>query len=340
MATIIGILLNKLDWNWLMPIIESITFLFNQNILTRPVLADTINGFALGLALTFCLNIIQSRRSSSKVLLREIVLNALWGGLAGMIVFFIGVLILSKLYLPSFLAYIIVWIFLGAFIGVLNGAPLYYRQVVDFKYGSLLGLKGGLIGGCIAFPIAYLINTYLGQGDMLPYWGQMLSFMSYGGILGLILYTTLQPILNFELICLSPSHFSGWKSPISKWLRSGSQIDAIVIGKDPRCYVYIKWEDEGLMPRHAELKNTNEIVYIEPKEGDVLVNNKLIAGAHALNDEDIIRLGKDSISILQFRAVLHMNDNDSSSNTQGEQFFPVMTPILKRSEWRNRIDID
>ena len=335
LATLTGILLNKFAWQWLTPIIESIAFYFNQHLFIPLVLADTINGFALGLVLTFCLNIMQARRSTRRIRLSPIVLNALLGGLVGMIVFFIGTLILSTTsFMPSFLAYLIIWILIGAIIGAFNGVFLNNHIGIDLKSGILLGLKGGLGGGLIAFLIGYGTSILVS-----PDFGQMLGFMSYGGILGLFLYTTLQPLTDFRLVCLSPSHFSGWSPPISKWLK-GSSIDEIVIGKKPGSYVYIKWDDEGLMPIHAVLKYANQKVYIEPRDGEVLVNNMLIHRAHVLDDKDIIRLGIESISVLQFRTTDSRSNNDSSSNNQEEQFFPVMTPILKRSEWRKRIDID
>ncbi len=71
---------------------------------------------------------------------------------------------------------------------------------------------------------------------------------------------------------------------------------------NPACEVYVKWPDKSVKDWHAKLSYSKGVVFIEPNEGEVLVNSQLIRKKTPLQHLDRIQLGEFSNSVLQFLA--------------------------------------
>ncbi|MBK9013910.1 MAG: FHA domain-containing protein [Saprospiraceae bacterium] len=64
----------------------------------------------------------------------------------------------------------------------------------------------------------------------------------------------------------------------------------------------MKWLDPVVKSKHAKLSFSKNTVFVEPDEGEVMVNGAIINSKTALRDKDKIQLGMNSISIMQLIA--------------------------------------
>ena len=69
-----------------------------------------------------------------------------------------------------------------------------------------------------------------------------------------------------------------------------------------KCYVFIKWEDKSVGERHAKMVYYQSNVYIIPLH-ETLVNGVIIPENQKtpLMNNDIIQLGRESISKMQYK---------------------------------------
>ena len=79
------------------------------------------------------------------------------------------------------------------------------------------------------------------------------------------------------------------------WLKK--DID-VFIGTESGSYVYVKWTDDQVQPRHARLYYDKGVVFIEPW-AETLLNNRVLPlkKSRPLQDGDIIQLGRNSTHV-------------------------------------------
>ncbi|MEM7659950.1 MAG: FHA domain-containing protein, partial [Bacteroidota bacterium] len=251
------------------------------------VARDTLMGFSLGFGLTFALSWVEERGQSSQMSWLKIMLRSLLGAVVALLVFLLGFFLYKSLGLHEYLGGLITWLLFGIGLGVV----LSIRSTIEITRGLL----GGLIAAIVAFNIFYFIGYLF---DALEF-AKMLSFIVLGGFLGVIVVAVVHNLEDFELEYISPAKYSR-VNPISKWLRANMDI---YIGSDQGCYVFIKWPDEYVEPRHAKLSFDGQQVFIEPYH-EVLVGPRPIPlnKPYALQHNDIIQLGRHSISRMKFIA--------------------------------------
>lgn len=247
---------------------------------------DTVLGIAFGAGLCFALAWVEERGQPRQLSWGRILLRTALGTIVSAMVFILGFsiqyggLVDNPLY-----SGLITWALFGISIGIV------------LSVGSSISFSRALLGSLIAAVIAYL--AYYGLSFLTTDFGlaRLVGFVLMGGILGFFLNTVVTALEDFELEYLSPTQYRGI-NPISKWLKAGLEI---TIGKEPGSYVYVKWDDEYVEPRHAKLSFFNGVVYIEPmaetlRKGYMLPINKKTA----LQNGDIIQLGRSSITKFKY----------------------------------------
>ncbi|GLR16676.1 FHA domain-containing protein [Portibacter lacus] len=253
-----------------------------------PEMVDqTLIGLFIGVCLIIAIAVVEERGHSRKFSFWRIFIRGTVGVFVSFLVFFSGY-IFQYLVLPQpFLAGIIIW----AIFGVAFGAILSLNSTVEAKKGII----GGVISSLASYLIYYGIS-YITPDDVLA---KLLSFIALGGVLGALIVTVLSNLEDFELIYLSPQEYTGMKKPISKWLKKGMEI---YIGRSSKCYVFVKWEDEYVDDRHAKLIYQGGSVHIIPLF-ETMVNGVIVPENQktALQGDDIIQLGRYSISRMQYK---------------------------------------
>ncbi len=253
-----------------------------------PEMVDqTLIGLFLGACLIIAIAWVEERGHSRKFSFWRVFVRGILGVLISFIVFFTGYIFQYLVLDNPFLAGIVIW----AVFGVAFGAILSINSTVE--------LKKGIFGGVISSLVCYLI--YFGLSAIAPddVLAKLISFIVLGGVLGALIVTVLSNLEDFELIYLSPKEYTGMKKPISKWLKKGMEI---YIGRSSKCYVFVKWEDEYVDDRHAKLVYQGGSVHIIPLF-ETMVNGVIVPENQktALQGDDIIQLGRYSISRMQYK---------------------------------------
>ena len=285
---IIWVLLKQINWE---PYLNLLAVLDTQEQISTSIFQETIAGLAMGAGIIGALAWVEERGQSRKFSLGRVLIRVLIGIVAAWFIFFLESALVAKFVPNELLRYFIGWTVFGTAMGWI----LSFFSSIE----PLSGLKGGGIASFFAFIIYYLLNRPFFHEFLPTETIQVISYIIYAGILGYMIFTVVARLEDYELRCLSPGNFSGWQSPISKWLKS-PRIDYILIGKHPKNRVYIKWDDSTIRPYHAKLSLIKNVPHIAPDEGRVLINNKAIDAPTPLSNGDKIRLGEESISILQF----------------------------------------
>ncbi len=257
------------------------------HLLANSLVEQLVMGWAMGIGLCFALAWVEERGQSSKLSWGSILLRTFIGSIVAVIVFFIGFFVAQIFQLPLYLGGLFSWILFGICLGLV----LSIYSNVEAKRGVL----GGLVAGTIAFTLYFFISKIYPDFEGL----KMLSFILYGGVLGVIIVAILKRLEDFELEYLSPEKYRRI-NPISKWLKADMDI---FIGSDSACYVFIKWNDPVVKGQHARLNFDNNVVYIEPL-AEVLLNgrNLPLHQKTPLRDGDIIKLGNESVTRMKFIA--------------------------------------
>jgi FHA domain-containing protein len=182
----------------------------------------------------------------------------------------------------------------------------------------LKGIKGGLVASLVAY-VVYLFLLDKVFADNYPL-AKLVSLLSLGSILGYILVTVVGSLEDFEMEYLSPEAFRQ-TIPISKWLKKN--ID-VYIGTEQGSYVYVKWSDEQVKPRHARLHFGKGVVFLEPL-AETLVNGKIAAVKKSapLKDGDVIQLGRESVSRMRFREKRKLLQPPPAVGKEGVVFPPT-----------------
>ena len=246
---------------------------------------ELLLGMTFGAGLMFMLSYIVEISDSRQFSWKMIFVRTLLSMMVSLLVFYIGFYLQYSGLVPNgYFSGLITWLLFGLSIG----------GILSIRSNILLsrGLLGGLLASFIAFivyiGISIVFNNFISA--------KLISLIVLGAILGLVLVTVITSLENFELEFIQPKGIQN--IPISKWLKNGQKI---FIGKDPSNYVYIKWEDPSVIPKHAQLLLENGTVYIQPL-GETLVNRKLIDMKRktALKNKDLIQLGREGTSLLRY----------------------------------------
>lgn len=253
-----------------------------------PEMVDqTLIGLFLGVCMVLAIALVEERGHSRKFSVKRILVRGLFGVLGSFIVFASGYLF-QYLILPNpFFSGIVIWLFFG----IVFGSILSINSSVELKRGII----GGVIASLISYLFYYLI-ILMTPDDVLA---KLLSFMTLGAVLGALIVTVLSNLEDFELVYLSPKEYAGMVKPISKWLKKGMEI---YIGRSSKCYVFVKWEDEYVEDRHAKLVYQGGNVHIIPLT-ETMVNGVIVPENQktALHNNDVIQLGRYSISRMQYK---------------------------------------
>jgi len=248
---------------------------------------DALVGLFLGtgicFALSFASELSDSRqRSWLRILIRVILSTLIF------LPIFVGGFLLQyfviELPYPSGL---ITWTVFGLALGVF----LSIRSNIELKKALLGGLLGALLAYHVYFGISYLLTDFA--------LAKLISFILMGAIFGAVIVTIVTGLEDFDLVVQTPSQFRGSVKPISKWLKKGMEV---YIGSMSKCYVFIKWTDEFVEGRHAKLIYAEGRVWIEPL-AETLVNGVILPEGERspLSNDDIIQLGRYSVSRLKYR---------------------------------------
>lgn len=287
------------------------SFFYNilKNILDTPgkevasaVHNSIISGLALGIGICTTLALVEEIGQSRKFSLLRVLLRSIIGALIAIPIFFLESYISSSYLNFNYLGGLVGWTIFGTTIGLV---------VTSFSnIEKKNGLIGGFIAGVIAFHLYYFLQNTPQIIDLISSdFAKMLSFIAYGALLGLILFSVVTRLEDFELEYLSPQGFNGQVKAISKWLKSSS-VDGVYIGTDATCEVYVKWEDNFVKPKHAKLTYENGKVIINTiGDAEVFINDILIRERRELHDGDKIKLGPESISIMRFKSKDAINNN-------------------------------
>ena len=254
-----------------------------------------ILGTAFGLGLIFALAWVEERGQSREISWLRILLRTLLGGLFSAVIFFVGFYFqFSDVIKSEYISTLLTW----ALFGLLVGWILSIRSSIPL----LRGILGGLVAAVLAFGVYALVLLLIDSGgvgtDFIPF-VQLLRMLIMGSILGVVLVTVVSSYEEYEVEYLSPSSYRR-TVPISKWLKSGITVN---IGTSPGSYIYVKWQDTGVEPLHAELLYENGEVYIRAF-GEVLVGREMLEKntKKKLRPGQTIQLGRNSVTKMRLKA--------------------------------------
>lgn len=245
---------------------------------------DTLIGAAFGTGLVLMLAYVEERTQSRKISIARILKRTFAGLVVAILIFFVGYHLQYSLKLPAYVSGQITWLAMSLAIGAL------------LSYQSSVSLSRGLLGGAIASIVAY--NIYA----IIPFliedfiFAKLISLMILGAVLGLILVTIITALETFELEIVEPKAYQS-HVPVSKWLEQ--KLD-VFIGTDVGCYVYVRWQDKIVAPKHAKLTYDGEQVYIVPL-AETYINGNRIKDKYLLKDKDVIQPGRFSKTKFRYR---------------------------------------
>lgn len=280
---------------------DFIQILIGQNFLSSTsgnnpyLIAQTINnelivGIAFGTGLLFMFSCMESRYRFNRRRLGEyivkIFLRTTIGIILTMMVFLIGFQLQYILGLGIYLSGLITWGLLGVCVGI------------TLSLNSSVNMMNGLLGGGIASTIAFHLHWFISEFSHIEDIAiTLMSMVVMGGLMGALIMNVATQIENYELRVMTP--FGAQSTiPINKWLKKSINV---MIGKSPDSYIHVKWEDDEVKHEHAELFLEKGKVFIRPLE-ELLVNNRIITSSTVLKNEDIIQLGRSSITKFKFIA--------------------------------------
>ena len=247
---------------------------------------DLLIGVTFGIGLIFMLSWMMERSESRELSWTRIIIRVLFGVLVSTIIFFTGFYVQKNdIISDPYLSLLVTWLFFGAAVGII----LSVKSNITILRGVLGGLIAALIAYFVYIAIEVLFEDFIGA--------RLFSSIILGGVLGVVLVSVISQLENFELEIIAPKGFQN--VPISKWLKNQQDI---MIGKEPGCYVYIKWDDPAVIPQHAQLLYANGTVFLQPL-AETLVNKKIIPmnKKTTLKNKDIIQLGRDSKTIIRYK---------------------------------------
>lgn len=260
----------------------------NPTLIAQTIGSNVLVGIAFGFGLLLMLSLMEERRASnrhswSRSFIR-VAIRTLVGIVAAIAIFFLGFYLQYVEGINVYLAGLFTWLLFGLAIGSIMSI---YSTISAFN-----GVIGGVIAALVAFHIYYGLSEWLNIGYLQT---NLFSLILLGGLIGSIMVSIVRTLEDFELEVIAPSAFQR-TIPISKWLKSNI---AVMIGKSPGSYIYVKWPDDAVSAEHAELFLEDNNVYLRPVE-EVLKDGVIISKPVALKDGDIIQLGRASVTQMKF----------------------------------------
>ena len=218
----------------------------------------------------------------------RILLRTFIGALIAALIFY-GGYFLADIIGQSWISTPIVWLVFC----LILGAILSINSTIPLKRGLLSALAAGAISAII-----YGISLFtLDSAETV----RLLTYIVLGAVFGWGILQVVSQLQTIELEVLSPSHRSGFSYPVDKWLQAGEKI---IIGRDMKqCKVRVKWDDDFVLPHHAELDMRNNKVYIKPLEdAELWVNDRPVErnSSLALSGGERIRLGRHSQTAFKY----------------------------------------
>ncbi len=250
---------------------------------------DLVVGTAFGLGISFALSWVEERSQPRRFSWVRVGLRTLVGVMVSMLVFLVGFYLqYAEIVKSPLLAGFISWLLFGVAIGGVMS--------VESSITLWRGILGGVAASALAFGVYWLMSNFLFTNDF-PL-AKLVSLLALGGVLGLTLVSVVSTLEDFELEYLAPEAFRQ-TNPVSKWLKKN--ID-VFIGSEQGSYVYVKWKDEAVIPRHARMRFQKGVVFIEAF-AETLVNGRMLPLKKSipLQDGDVIQLGRDSVTTMRFR---------------------------------------
>ncbi len=255
----------------------------------RELTNDLMIGMALGIGISAALSFVEEKSQPRRFSWLRVLVRIVAGTLASMLVFLVGFYLQYQGYVPNYyVAGLITWLLFGVAIGVVMS--------VESSITTLRGIMGGVLAAVVGYTLyLFFLNNIFENNFPLA---KLLSLLTLGGILGGILVTVVFSLEDFELEYLSPEAFRQTK-PISKWLKQSLDV---FIGTEEGSYVYVKWTDDAVHPRHARLHFGKGVVFLEPY-AETLVNGRIlpVQKSTPLKDGDVIQLGRESETRMRFR---------------------------------------
>jgi len=283
---------------------------------------QSLAGAVLGFFIILMLSIVEELGQSRQISYSRIFIRSILALLVSTIVFPLIEWMRLQFIPNAFIGQWLVWTLFGALIGLM--------VTVDSSIESIKGVKGGVIAGVAAFLFYYFLPLAVPDANF----ANLLSWICYGSVLGLVLVTVVQRLEDFELDTVSPDKYKGRAIPITKWLKERP----VYIGTHPSCDVVIEWEDRVVAEQHAPpapylttfalnewedsvvaiMTFNGRHVFIKPIKDEVLVNTRLISGKTKLNNGDLIQLGGSlAKSILRFNVIKKTKEMDNSYKIGG-----------------------
>lgn len=279
-----------LDFQWINKTIEKLviqqTNLENPWLIAQNIGNSLLIGIACGTGLTLMLSLMEERRSSNQYSrwdsFYKILRRTIAGILISSIAFTVGAYLQYKIGL--FYSGLSAWILFG--IGL--GSILSYQSSIT----TLNGIGGGLLASILSFIIFWTISSFPDSNFLTA---NLFSMLVLGGVMGAIVVTVVTMLEDYELEIIAPIGFQR-TIPISKWLKSDI---GVTIGKSPKNYIFVKWDDHEVKPKHAELFAEGGKIFIRPID-EVLLNSKIINKPVRLTNGDVFQLGRSSITQFQY----------------------------------------
>jgi len=253
---------------------------------TLPASNEAIVGVVLATGIAGTLSYVEDKGDARKFSVSRVLIRTLLSFLAACIIFLKGSALQYLVFGGNpFISGLVTWTFFGLVFGMI------------LSFNSSILLKRGIMASVIACSVGFIVYHFIIiiSNDS---WSKLFSFIVLGALLGWIIVSVISSLEDFEIRYISPQLYWGIIKPISKWLRRGLEV---WIGTEPKCYVFIKWEDEKANSMHAKLTLENDVVYIEAK-AETLLNGVILPlnVKTPLHNNDIIQLGVGSVSKMQY----------------------------------------
>jgi hypothetical protein len=220
----------------------------------------------------------------------RILLRTLFAGLLGGAIAFGGTLlhifVFPELgYLPGVL--------MTMLIGISVGIILSIRSTIRFARG----VWGGALSAFIGFSLYYVLFLSIRIADYE--WAMLTAWLVMGGIMGYILSKIISRLENAEI----EYQQSGKQPRIVKIIQYLKAEEEVTVGRGDSAIVRVKGRTNDLHATYAKIIMRADMVYIDPIEPEVYVNDKLVRMNRLtpLANDDRITFGEKSETELIYR---------------------------------------
>lgn len=282
----------KLNWLWfgaaggaMAWILNYLLELFPQEA-SREWLSQILLGFSTGLSYALMLSWVEELGQSRNLSILRILLRAFIGGVAGAALFF-GFAYLGHSGLLSALTWLLFCAILGLVLSINSSIP--------WIRGGLSGLAAGVVSGAVYYALPLLFSNP--EASLV----KMITLIVAGAVLGQGIIQVVKQLDKIELQVVAPQYRSGLVFSLDNFLKTGNNV---VIGKEMKtCTVRVKWEDEMVLGQHAQMKMSDNKVFIQPLgEAELWINdNRLTRGQSLLlRGGEMIHLGRNNKTVFKY----------------------------------------